>query len=79
MYYQLQKDEVLIELGAALALKSKVLLYAASELFNNPSWAGGYTNKELISLSGKTRTLRCATGALGDANRSVKTGTVVIP
>ncbi|MBC8033429.1 MAG: RagB/SusD family nutrient uptake outer membrane protein, partial [Chitinophagaceae bacterium] len=44
--------------GAALALKSKVLLYAASELFNNPSWAGAYSNKELISLSGESRTQR---------------------
>jgi hypothetical protein len=38
--------------GAALALKSRVLLYAASDLFNNPSWAGGYEQPELISLSG---------------------------
>lgn len=37
---------------AALALKSRVLLYAASELFNNASWASGYSNPELISLSG---------------------------
>jgi starch-binding outer membrane protein, SusD/RagB family len=38
--------------GAALALKSRVLLYAASDLFNMPSWAAGYTNPELISLTG---------------------------
>ncbi len=38
--------------GAALALKSRVLLYAASDLFNTPSWAGGYSNPELIALSG---------------------------
>ena len=38
--------------GAALALKSRILLYAASELYNNPSWAGGYSNPELISVSG---------------------------
>ncbi len=38
--------------GAALALKSRVLLYAASDLYNNPSWTGGYTNPELISLTG---------------------------
>lgn len=38
--------------GAALALKSRVLLYAASDLFNNTSWASGYSNPELISLSG---------------------------
>jgi starch-binding outer membrane protein, SusD/RagB family len=38
--------------GAALALKSRILLYAASELYNNPSWAGGYANPELISSTG---------------------------
>ena len=38
--------------GAALALKSRMLLYAASDLFNNSSWASGYTNAELISLEG---------------------------
>jgi hypothetical protein len=38
--------------GAALALKSRMLLYAASELFNNDSWAGGYSKPELISLDG---------------------------
>ena len=38
--------------GAALALKSRLLLYAASDLFNNPSWAAGYSNPELISITG---------------------------
>lgn len=38
--------------GAALALKSRTLLYAASDLFNKSSWASGYPNAELISLSG---------------------------
>ena len=38
--------------GAALALKSRILLYAASDLYNNPSWAGGYSNPELISSTG---------------------------
>src|SRR5690606_2608457 len=38
--------------GAALALKSRMLLYAASDLYNDPSWAGGYSNPELISVSG---------------------------
>ncbi|MEX1240219.1 MAG: RagB/SusD family nutrient uptake outer membrane protein [Cyclobacteriaceae bacterium] len=38
--------------GAALALKSRILLYAASDLYNDPSWAGGYSNPELISSSG---------------------------
>jgi hypothetical protein len=41
--------------GAALALKSRVLLYAASDLFNDPSWASGYSYPELISLTGKSR------------------------
>jgi hypothetical protein len=38
--------------GAALALKSRILLYAASELYNNPSWAGAFANPELISAPG---------------------------
>lgn len=46
--------------GAALALKSRVLLYAASDLWNDPSWAQGYSNPQLISLStsGNTRQQR---------------------
>lgn len=36
--------------GAAMALKSRALLFAASDLFNDPSWAGGYGHPELISL-----------------------------
>lgn len=42
--------------GAALALKSRVLLYAASDLFNTDSWTSGYANPELISLSGDRQT-----------------------
>jgi hypothetical protein len=38
--------------GAALALKARMLLYAASDLYNDPSWAGGYSNPELISTTG---------------------------
>lgn len=38
--------------GAALALKSRMLLYAASDLFNTTTWSGGYSNPELISLTG---------------------------
>lgn len=38
--------------GAALALKSRILLYAASDLFNTPTWAEGYTHPELISVTG---------------------------
>ena len=41
--------------GAALALKSRALLYAASDLFNTPSWASGYANPELISVTGNRR------------------------
>jgi len=37
--------------GAVLALKSRVLLYVASDLFNSPEkWASGYANKDLISV-----------------------------
>lgn len=42
--------------GAALALKSRVLLYAASDLWNMPeAWASGYSNPELISIVGGDR------------------------
>lgn len=45
--------------GAALALKSRVLLYAASDLYNNNgAWAGGFSNKELIGYTGGDRTAR---------------------
>lgn len=39
--------------GAALALKSRVLLWAASDLYHsNASWAGGYSHPELIGYVG---------------------------
>lgn len=41
--------------GAALALRSRVLLYAASDLYNNSVWAQGYEHKELISLDAGDR------------------------
>ncbi len=45
--------------GAALALKSRVLLHAASDLYNsNGAWAGGYANKELIGYVGGDRAAR---------------------
>lgn len=44
--------------GAALALKSRTLLYAASDLFNNPSWAGGYARPELIAYTTGDRMAR---------------------
>lgn len=53
----------------ALALKSRVLLYAASELFNNPSWAGGYAKPEYISLPAGDRNARWK--AASDAAKAV--------
>jgi hypothetical protein len=45
--------------GAALALKSRVLLEAASDLHNsNASWAAGYPNPELVGYTGGDRTAR---------------------
>lgn len=44
--------------GAALALKSRVLLYAASDLYNNLSWASGYSNPELIGYTKGDRAAR---------------------
>ena len=41
--------------GAALGLKSRALLYAASDLFNTPAWASGYAHTELISIPGANR------------------------
>ncbi len=35
--------------GMALALKSRLLLYAASDLFNDPSWASGFSQPQLIA------------------------------
>src|SRR5690606_38535224 len=44
--------------GAALALKSRALLYAASDLYNNTSWAGGYAHPEYIAMPNGDRTAR---------------------
>jgi hypothetical protein len=38
--------------GAALALKSRSLLYTASDLYNTPSVFAGYSNPELVSYTG---------------------------
>lgn len=38
--------------GAALALKARMLLYAASDLYNETGYAGGYSHPELISAPG---------------------------
>ena len=55
--------------GAALSLKSRVLLYAASDLFNTTSWASGYAKPELISLPVGDRILRWKAAA--DAAKAV--------
>ena len=55
--------------GAALALKSRLLLYAASDLFNTPSWAPGYPNPEYISLPAGDRAARWKAAA--DAAKAV--------
>ncbi len=44
--------------GAALAIKARVLLYAASDLFNDQSWAQGYSNPELIGFTDGNREAR---------------------
>ena len=55
----LTDDKARATKGAALALKSRTLLYAASDLYNsNASWAGSYANKELIGYTGGDRTAR---------------------
>jgi len=43
-----QSDKTRATLGAALAMKSRVLLYAASEMHHDLSWAGSYAHPELI-------------------------------
>lgn len=44
-----QSDKTRATVGAAYALKSRVLLYAASDLYHsNGSWAGTYAHPELI-------------------------------
>lgn len=45
--------------GAALALKARTLLYAASDFANsNGSWAGSYAEKDLIGYTSGDRTAR---------------------
>lgn len=55
--------------GAALALKSQVLLFAASDLWNTPSWAGSYANPAFVSLSSGDRSARWKAAA--DAAKAV--------
>ncbi|HEY4787279.1 MAG TPA: RagB/SusD family nutrient uptake outer membrane protein, partial [Bacteroidales bacterium] len=55
----LSGDKALATKGAALTLKSRVLLYAASDLFNsNVSWSPGYAHPELLSYTSGDRTAR---------------------
>jgi starch-binding outer membrane protein, SusD/RagB family len=44
--------------GAALALKARVLLYAASDLYNNQAWATGFAKPELVGYVGGDRMAR---------------------
>ena len=44
--------------AAALTLKSRTLLYAASDLANNTTWATGFSKLELIGYVGGDRTAR---------------------
>jgi len=44
--------------AAALTLKSRTLLYAASDLANNTTWATGFSKPELIGYVGGDRTAR---------------------
>jgi starch-binding outer membrane protein, SusD/RagB family len=55
----LNGDKARTTKGAALALKARTLLYAASDLYNsNGSWAGSFANKELIGYVGGDRQAR---------------------
>lgn len=55
----IQKDQGRATKGAALALKSRVLLAAAGDFANsNGSWAGSYSHNELIGYTDANRTAR---------------------
>ena len=41
--------------GAAMAIKARVLLYAASDLYHDHSWAQGYEHPELIGYTNANR------------------------
>jgi starch-binding outer membrane protein, SusD/RagB family len=51
-----QTDKTRATVGAVLALKSRVLLYAASELHHNSAVTAGYDHPELVSYIGGDRT-----------------------
>lgn len=58
-----------ISKGMALALKSRTLLYSASDLYNTPSWAQGYAEPELIAMPAGDRMQRWRDAA--DASKEV--------
>ena len=67
-----QSDKTRATEAAVLSLKSRVLLYAASELHHNSvTWAPGYAHPELISYTGGDRAAlipgcqRCGRGSNG--------------
>lgn len=53
-----QTDKTRGTVGAALALKSRVLLYAASDMHHNLSWAGDYSYPELIGYPNSSASLQ---------------------
>lgn len=55
--------------GAALALKARMLLHAASDLFHNQSWTNGYGYPELVGYVGANRSVMWA--AARDAAKEV--------
>lgn len=59
MVLPVSTDKAKASKGAALALKSRVLLYAASDLFNSKaSWSNGYAHPELVSYTDDNRQQR---------------------
>jgi len=57
LIYPLEADLGRATKGATLALKSRLLLYAASDLFNSPGlWAPNYEIPTLISVTGDRKT-----------------------
>jgi hypothetical protein len=50
-----QSDKTRATEGAVYALKSRVLLYAASDLHHNISWQGGYDYPELVGYIGSNQ------------------------
>jgi hypothetical protein len=59
--------------GAAMDLKARTLIYAASDLYNISSWANGYPHPELIGYTGGDRTARWQ-AAKDAANVIIETG-----